>query len=224
MAEPIYRCIFQYDKSLLPNSFLQSLEDGVEEIETAITKTGFTIGYPGWNLLYFNALCSMRHERFNHIIETGTNWGCSTIILAQALKDSQQEGRVYSVEIDKENFIKANNYIENSGLKDYIDLIHADSLDYLSNLSLKNNERLTFTFLDGCHDQDHVVKEFDLIYPKLDDKSIVAFDNTYLLCKNNETNQRVNGALRIIQDKYSGNLINFENVSWYTPGMAFWQK
>lgn len=49
------------------------------------------------------------------------------------------------------------------------------------------------------------------------------FDNTYKIADKGE-DQRVNGALKIIKNKYGGNLVNFENASWFTPGQAVWQK
>lgn len=52
---------------------------------------------------------------------------------------------------------------------------------------------------------------------------IVMFDNTYEISEPGE-DPRVNGALKEIQATYGGNLINMEFVSWYTPGLALWQK
>jgi hypothetical protein len=68
-----------------------------------------------------------------------------------------------------------------------------------------------------------VLREFEIIYPCLQDNSIVIFDNTYEIAKPGE-DPRVFGALKEIKKTYGGNLINFEFVSWYTPGMAAWQK
>ncbi|MCL2933511.1 MAG: hypothetical protein MGG11_15040 [Trichodesmium sp. MAG_R03] len=54
--------------------------------------------------------------------------------------------------------------------------------------------------------------------------SIVIFDNTFCIAESTE-NQRVNGALKYIHKNYGGQLINLEFVvSWYTPGVAIWQK
>jgi hypothetical protein len=39
-----------------------------------------------------------------------------------------------------------------------------------------------------------------------------------------ETEQWVHGALYAIQRRYGGNLINFPNTSWCTPGQALWQR
>jgi hypothetical protein len=222
MKKPQYNRAFDYDKKLLPNTYIECLEENVTCIDEAIPKSGHTIGYPGWNLIYYAVLCCLRKDAFNNVIETGTNLGCSTIILAQALKDSQLDGCVYTVEIDKMNYEKANDNIKNAGVADFVKLYNRDSLSFLAKVSLEN-DLIAFAFLDGCHDQDNVVKEFELIYPYLDHKSFVAFDNTYLLSEDEENN-KVNGALKIIKRKYGGNLINFENVSWFTPGLAFWQK
>lgn len=59
--------------------------------------------------------------------------------------------------------------------------------------------------------------------PRLADDALVVFDNTYRIAEEGE-DQRVNGALRTIQTRHGGNLINFEFVSWYTLGLAIWQK
>jgi hypothetical protein len=59
--------------------------------------------------------------------------------------------------------------------------------------------------------------------PKLADDALVLFDNTYRRAEKGE-DPRVNGALRTIQKHYRGNLINLEFVSWFTPGLAIWQK
>jgi predicted O-methyltransferase YrrM len=220
--DPLSRRIFKYRKSLLPNAYLASLEKGVKNVDEAMSRTGFTIGYPGWNLLYYSVLSNMQDSGDNLVIETGANVGCSTIILAQALKDSGLHGHVYSVEIEKANYLKAKNNIEKAGLAEFVSLACGDSIDFLNSL-LKEINVIRFAFLDGCHDEGHVIKEFDLIYPKLANESMVFFDNTYKIADEGE-DQRVNGALRRIKAKYGGNLINFEYTSWFTPGQALWQK
>jgi len=78
--------------------------------------------------------------------------------------------------------------------------------------------------LDGSHLQDDVLREFTLVYPKLTNDSVVLFDNTHPLRGDNDPEQRVNGALRVIERDYQGNLVNFPHASWWTPGQAIWQK
>lgn len=214
--------MFNYRKTLLPNKYLALLEKGVQDIEEAKTKTGFSIGYPGWNFLYYTVLCSLDRTGDNIIVETGTNWGCSTIILAQALRDSGLKGHVFSVEIDLKNFKRAKLNLNKAKLSRYVTLIRDDSIKYLKKFT-KDMDRITFAFLDGCHLESHVLKEFDIVYPKLGDNSVVFLDNTSKQ-KCTGRGQRVYGATKKILKKYGGNIVNFENVSWSTPGMAIWQK
>ena len=89
---------------------------------------------------------------------------------------------------------------------------------------IESIETIHIAFLDGSHKMDDVYKEFEIIYPKLSDSSIVLFDNTYQIADENNDDQLVYGALKQIDANFGGSLINFEFVSWYTPGMAIWQK
>ena len=83
--------------------------------------------------------------------------------------------------------------------------------------------RIRAAFLDGSHDEPDVLREFELVEPRLDDGAIVFFDNTYQIADAGE-DQRVNGALRAIKETYGGNILNLEFVSWFTPGLAIWQR
>jgi len=55
---------------------------------------------------------SDRDEEFNVLVETGTNWGCSTIVLAPALKDSGFRGLVYSADLSADNLAHARENLE----------------------------------------------------------------------------------------------------------------
>jgi hypothetical protein len=87
----------------------------------------------------------------------------------------------------------------------------------------QDNRRIRLAFLDGNHFHNHVVAEFDLIAPHMEEDGLVIFDNTGLISEGDE-DPRVNGALRTILSRHGGNLINLPFCSWYTPGMAIWQK
>lgn len=198
------------------------MEQGVTTIEQAIDKTGFTIGYPGWNLIYHILLSHLNPKEYNIIIETGTNLGFSTIILAQALKDSACPGKVFTVELNQQYYEVAISNFRQASVSDFIDAKNAHSFDFLNDFA-KANIPVRIAFLDASHLFDDVIKEFDIILPLLGPQSIVIFDNTFLIAEEHE-DQRVNGALREILRRHGGNLINFEIVSWYTPGIAIWQK
>ena len=115
MKPPVFHRMFQYDRSLLPNRHLAAL-DQVTSLEEARTKTGATIGYPGWGLIYSILLCHLDRSREELIIETGTNWGSTSIVLAQALIDSGCAGSVATFELERDNVVRARENLTAAGV------------------------------------------------------------------------------------------------------------
>jgi predicted O-methyltransferase YrrM len=222
MKPPRFYRKFNYRTSLLPNSYLASLEDGVGSIEEGISRSGYTIGYPGWGVLYYLLLSHLSPFFENIIVETGTNVGCTTIVLAQALKDSGVKGRVFTVELEKGNFDKAVDNFKRANLDSLITAINCDSRLALKEI-IAQYDAIRIVLLDASHTYQDVLEEFELVYPHLDGNALVIFDNTFQIAEPHE-DQRVNGALKHIMGTYGGNLVNLEYVSWYTPGLAIWQK
>jgi predicted O-methyltransferase YrrM len=222
MKPPIYHRMFNYNHSLLPNPQLAVLEHGVTTIDQARQKSGATIGYPGWGLIYHLLLSHLDRSREEIVIETGTNWGCTTIVLAQALIDAGCRGRVITFELDPANAERAKANWQVAGVTDRIELHLGDSRENLPK-ALAGSSGIRFAFLDASHLYNDVKQEFDIVLPKLADDALVIFDNTYCIAEEGE-DPRVNGFLREMQGLYGGNLINMEFVSWYTPGLAIWQK
>jgi predicted O-methyltransferase YrrM len=222
MRPPLYFRRFDYDRRLLPNRWLAEQEMGVEDQTVASLRTGKTIGYPGWSALYALLMCHLRPYEANVIVETGTNVGCSSIILAQALIDSGGNGRVHTIEIDPAIAAKAKANFAAAGVDQAITQYIGDAKQKLIEL-LPGAAPLRAVFLDGSHDEEDVLREFELIEPHLAPGALVFFDNTYQIADAGE-DQRVNGALRKIKSRFGGNIINLEIVSWFTPGLAIWQR
>jgi len=214
--------IFDYDKNLLPNAHLASLENQVDSTESAREITGASLGFPGWGILYYLLLSHLDREREELIIETGTNEGCTTIILAQALKDANCPGKIATIELNPDNIAKAKLNFERADVDSKIDLYEGSSFELLPKV-INGRKDIRFAFLDASHFIDDVRREFEIVLPHLADDALVLFDNTYKIARKNE-DQRVNGFLRSIKNQYGGNLINLEFVSWFTPGLAIWQK
>jgi predicted O-methyltransferase YrrM len=148
-------------------------------------------------------------------METGTNHGVSTIVLAQALKDAGRCGVVRTVDIDPGVVEIARANVARAGLSEYVEFHVEDSLKYLERLASEVSA-IHFAFLDGNHEYDHVRKEFGIIHARVAAcRGKVYFDNT--------TAGGVARALRYIRVAYGGNLIEFENCSWCPPGNAIWQ-
>ena len=222
MKPPVYHRMFGYDTALLPNAHLANLERGVSTIEDARTKTGATIGYPGWGIIYHMMLAHLDRSREELIIETGTNQGCTTIVLAQALIDSGCRGKVLTFELDPNNVNTARTNFKAAGVADRVNIHEGDSRVTMS-AALNGISKIRFAFLDASHLHDDVMVEFETVLPQLADDALVLFDNTYKISDDGE-DPRVNGALKTIMARYGGNLINLEYVSWFTPGLAIWQK
>jgi predicted O-methyltransferase YrrM len=212
-----------YDRKLLPNRFVASKDRG-KRMETAIKNTGYSIGYPGWNLIYYITFCSLDRDGPNTILETGTNWGFSTIMLAQALIDSGLQGHIHTVELRQAHYSKACRHIREAQVSDVVTAHLADSVRFLDEFVAELDGTIRTAFIDASHVESDVVREFELIYPKLASESTVMFDNTYRIAEDGEEDQRVNGALHRITKRFGGNLVNFPNCSWFTPGLAVWQK
>jgi len=220
MKKPIIYRLTNYDYSLLPNEFLRARERGAQGPADWTTRTGYSPGYPAWNLLYYTLLCSLKPDEFNLLIETGTNIGSSSIVLAQALRDSGRPGLLRTVELEPDNHECARANVKAAGLDDLIELICGDSIACLPGML---DGPVQIAFLDGNHLEDHVAREFELVYPYLTADGLVIFDNTYEIADAGE-DQRVHGALKQIQRRFGGNLVSFPIASWYTPGIAIWQS
>ncbi len=222
MKQPVFRRMYNYDRSLLPNRRLAELEEGVTSIEEARERSGASIGYPGWGLIYHILLSHLDRSREEILIETGSNQGATTIILAQALIDSGCAGKVLTFELSDENADIAENNYNLAGVSSRIDMRRGD-VKQTFEPALGEISGARFAFLDASHLFDDILFEFATLLPHLADDAVVLFDNTYCIATRNE-DQRVNGALKKIRADFGGNLINFENVSWFTPGLAIWQK
>jgi predicted O-methyltransferase YrrM len=210
------RRLFQYNHALLPNPYVAELEARSPDIDTAVVHTGLTIGYPAWNLLYYSLLCSLAGEtREVVVVETGTNHGFSTILIAQALKDAGVRGRLRTVDIDAHLVEIARQNVARAGLSERVGFHIEDSLEFLSRL-VQEVSYIDFAFLDGNHEWSHVTREFEIIYPRIVAcKGKVYFDNTQ--------SGGVAVAMDYIRKAYDGNFVEFTQCSWSPPGNAIWQ-
>jgi len=221
---------FDYDRRLLPNSYLASLEpEGLEDPRLAARLfTGRTIGYPAWNLLYYSLLCSLPGPDPDEpgllpgplrddavVIETGTNRGASTIVMAQVLEDVQLDAVVHTVDVNEDILLIAKANAHLAGVEDRIEFHEEDSVTFLRRM-VEEKRHIDFIFIDDDHARDHVVEEFSIVHPALLERRGTAyFDNT--------TEGGASEALEAIKTEYGGNLVRFDNCGWGPPGNAIWQ-
>lgn len=222
MREPRFFRWTDYDRARLPNRFLADLDESIDGPDDWVPLTGYSIGYPGWGLLYYAVPCSLDPAEFNLVVETGTNFGSSSIVMAQAIRDSGVRGELRTVEIDSSCADRAAEHLEKSGVGDLVTQFRGNSLERLPEM-IGTNEPIRCVFLDGNHEHDHVLEEFSLVLPHLAPGAPVLFDNTYRIAEPGE-DPRVHGALQTIVSRFGGNLVNFPFCSWFTPGIAVWQR
>ena len=211
------RRMFDYDRRLLVNEYLAEQEAGTHDLESAIARTGFSLGYPAWNLLYYSLLCSLPRsgQPLPVVVETGTNRGFSTIVLAQALHDAGAGTVVRTVDSDPDVVKLAEQNVARAGVAELVRFSVSDSLEFLRALP-REVDRVDFALLDGAHDAEHVLAEFELVQHLVRScGGKVYFDNT--------SAGGVAEALRKVRAAHGGNLIEFENCSWAPPGNAIWQ-
>ena len=222
MRDPRYFRNLSYDRKILPNAFLSELEAQATTIQEATEATGYTIGMPGWMLLYSILYQSRTWESGYYYLE-GTN--DLQLILAQALKDAQAKNpKVLTFELEKSNLDIAKERWEKAGVGDIIHEFMGPIKDTFApalskEVSLKS---CRIAFLDASHLEEDIEYEFQAILPYMASDGIIIMDNTYQIAEQNE-NQRVNGFLRNIRNRFGGNIINLPFCSWYTPGIAIWQ-
>ena len=223
MKKPEFRYrITDYDRSIIPNRFVAFLDDGVIDDKDWIARSGRSLGHPGWGWMYHTILMLLDADRPNVIIETGTNVGTSAIVVAQAIIDSGRHGVLHTIELESELHEEASRRFELAGVSTVIESHCGDSLTVLPQI-LATVDEVAVAFLDGNHLHEHVLAEFELIVGRMRHGGAVILDNTALIANDGE-DPRVNGALRTIMSKHGGNLVNLPFASWYTPGIAIWQR
>jgi predicted O-methyltransferase YrrM len=185
------------------------------------------VGYPAWNLLYYTLFCSLPPDENALeqrpapvkdevvVIETGTNHGCSSIVMAQALKDAGVNACLQTVDVSEEVVEIARNNVKLAGLEDQVRFHVEDSLPFLSSV-VDREPGIDFILIDDDHSCEHVIEEFSIVLPSvMARQGTVYFDNT--------SSDGVAEALRHIQRRHGGNFVRFQNCSWWPPGNVIWQ-
>jgi predicted O-methyltransferase YrrM len=149
------------------------------------------------------------------VVETGTNRGLSTIVMAQALKDLGLAAVVETVELDPELSDVAGRHVEDAGLAEFVKIHTGDSIDFLTHL-VERVAHIDFLLLDDAHDRAHVERQMNIVCPKVAVRcGKIYFDNSGA--------GGVAEALPHLLNSHGGNLVEFENCSMCPSGNAIWQ-
>src|SRR5262249_39810567 len=153
------------------------------------------------NLLYYSLLCAIpTGQRRALVIETGTNRGLSTIVMAQALEDLGIEGRLETVDLDGDAVEAARENVARAGLGERVNFHVEDARSFLERTT--DRRGVDFALIDDLHTRDHVVEEIDIVCPRVVPRTgTLYFDNT--------VRGGVAEALTYLKRVYGGNLVEF---------------
>jgi predicted O-methyltransferase YrrM len=207
---------FDYDRRLLPNAHIAALEEGLTTVDDAVGTSDSSVGYPAWNLLYYTLYTSILPESEDVVvIETGTNRGISSIVMAQALEDLGVSAVVDTVEIDPAMVSMARENVESAGLTHRVRFHNGDAIEFLSEMA-DRHDHFDFVMCDDDHTYDWVMEEMKIVCPKVAARAgKVYFDNAAW--------GDVLTAVIDLRKIYGGNLVHFDNCSYFPPGAVIWQ-
>lgn len=165
MTDTIFKKVDNYLSELF------SLEDAIlKETEDSISQNGMpehSVSANQGQFLYLLAkMCNAKN-----IIEVGTLGGYSTIWLGRAING---EGKVISIEVEKEFAEVAQRNIENAGLLDSVEIKTGNALEVLNQIDLKGNPVDLF-FMDA--DKPNYVAYFNWALKNARKGSLIIADN-----------------------------------------------
>lgn len=129
------------------------------------------------------------------VVETGTNNGLGTCIIAAALMRNQQEGTsgyLYSTDIDP-----AAGYLFQAPYSNYGKILYGDSIESLKKLDTP----IDLFINDSDHSQDYEMKEYDLVQTKLSPAALMIGDNAHCSPKLWEFSQRTKRHFLFFQEQ-----------------------
>ncbi|MGB7956336.1 MAG: CmcI family methyltransferase [Candidatus Nitrosopolaris sp.] len=105
------------------------------------------------------------------ILEIGTLYGYSAILMGSMLSEEQNQGKVTTIETDKESANIARKNIEDAALDEKVQVIEGDALDIIPKL----HEKFDMVFLDGT--KEEYFKYLKLVEKNLEKGAVVVADN-----------------------------------------------
>ena len=105
------------------------------------------------------------------ILEIGTLYGYSAILMGSMLPRGQNQGKVTTIEIDTQSSNIARKNIEDAALDEKVEVIFGDALDIIPKL----NEKFDMVFLDGT--KEEYFKYLKLVEKNLEKGAVVVADN-----------------------------------------------
>lgn len=157
-------------------------------LHTQVVVKKSSINYQHGRILYSCLRNYLQNHNNIQILETGTAKGFSAICMSKALKDSQKDGEIFTIDI-----IPHDKAMYWNGLSDKYGKITRKELlkpwsDFIKNINfirgrtnkiIKKNfiKRINFAFLDAAHNLGSITKEFDFVSSKQLKGDMIVFDD-----------------------------------------------
>jgi predicted O-methyltransferase YrrM len=130
-----------------------------------------TTGYFGCEALYL----LVRAARPSHVIETGVLYGASSAHILAALARNG-EGELHSIELGKDPREPPHEFLVPTELQGRWDLIIGDARRELPSL-VQRLPNISLFHHDSLHTYDHMMWEFETVYPYLDPDGVLSSDD-----------------------------------------------
>jgi len=129
------------------------------------------------------------------VVETGTNKGLGSCIIAAALKRNAHDGApgyLYTTDIDP-----VAGYLLQLPYSEYAKILYGDSIASLNTLS----QTIDLFINDSDHSQEYELREYETVQAKLSPRAIILGDNVHCSSKLWEFSQRTKRAFLFFQEQ-----------------------
>jgi predicted O-methyltransferase YrrM len=109
------------------------------------------------------------------VVEIGTFIGTSTIVMAEALKEIGNEGKIFTVDHDK---LDVEIKLAEHGVGDMVVLHYMDSYDFAKEM-VEKLPYIDFVFYDGEATKEQYLRHFEMLKKKMQPGSIYAVHDRY---------------------------------------------
>jgi len=123
--------------------------------------------------IFYNIL--LKSTGAKNILEVGMSVGYSTIWFADAI--SKRNGKIITIDHDKNKIQRAKKNFKNSGLGDFIEIHQGDALDVITSIKEKLHDKEFFDFIFLDADKERYIQYFDAVIPLLKKGGLIGADN-----------------------------------------------
>ena len=139
-----------------------------------------------------------------NILEIGTYTGYSALCLAEGL---QEDGRLITIDKDKELYEKVNSFFKKSELGKNIKQKIGIALDIIPTLELNYD----LVFIDA--DKKNYKNYFDMVFPKVNVGGIIIVDNVLWSGKVTQLDKYQNDKIAVYMNEFNRYINNHKNIS-----------